>query len=545
MSDWRWEFDDGTVVSNVAGFSRAWSDVGDHPVLLRAYNQTWPDGLTATVVIHVFLEVHYVVPNNPSASAPYTTWASAATNIQDAVDAAVYPGAVVLVSNGVYQTGGMAMSGGLLNRVAVAQQVTLRSLNGPAVTVIRGAHAPGSTNGAGAVRGVWLYDTAVLSGFTVASGATLASGNELVDRSGGGVWCLSTSVLVTNCILAGNSAAMNGGGVFQGVLQNCLVTENGALVGGGAYNSTLNHSTLRGNHAVNGGGTCFCTLNNCTLTGNSATLSGGGDYTGNVYNCLFTGNSALHDGGGASQISSLNNCTLVGNTAPLGGGAYACAIYNCILYYNTPSNHAGLSYAGPSYHCCTTPHPGDPGSITAEPLFVDLTNGNLRLQSNSPCINAGDPIYAPGPTDLDGRPRIVGGTVDMGAYEFQSPSLSQFLFSLAQAGLPTDGSADYTDPDRDGLNNWQEWVAGTDPTNAASVLRVAPLTGSGSGVVVSWLSATNHIYSVERSTNVGAHPPFQVLATGLLGQAGMTTFTDTNAPASGPVFYRVSTNLSP
>ena len=43
-----------------------------------------------------------------------------------------------------------------------------------------------------------------------------------------------------------------------------------------------------------------------------------------------------------------------------------------------------------------------------------------RLQPNSPCINAGDPDYVPEPneTDLDGKPRIIAGRIDMGAYEF-------------------------------------------------------------------------------------------------------------------------------
>jgi hypothetical protein len=27
------------------------------------------------------------------------------------------------------------------------------------------------------------------------------------------------------------------------------------------------------------------------------------------------------------------------------------------------------------------------GNITNAPLFVDYTHGNLRLQSNSPCVN--------------------------------------------------------------------------------------------------------------------------------------------------------------
>ncbi|MEO6690512.1 MAG: choice-of-anchor Q domain-containing protein, partial [Dokdonella sp.] len=62
---------------------------------------------------------------------------------------------------------------------------------------------------------------------------------------------------------------------------------------------------------------------------------------------------------------------------------------------------------------------GDSGSNIAnsDPLFVNAGAGNYRLQNASPAINTGVSSSSMADIDLAGNPRVVGSTVDMGAYE--------------------------------------------------------------------------------------------------------------------------------
>jgi hypothetical protein len=204
----------------------------------------------------------FVWPGSPSPTAPYTNWGKAAHTIQAAVDAA-QAGDTVLVTNGVYATGGRAVSGTMTNRVAVDRAVVVRSVNGPGVTVIRGFQVPGTTNGDGAVRCAYLTNGAVLSGFMLTNGATRAFGNADKEQGGGGLWCESVNALVTNGTLTGSSAPFDGGGAYSGTLRNCVLT---------------------GNRALRGGGAASCALVNCTLTGNSAVFLGGGAAFGTLTN---------------------------------------------------------------------------------------------------------------------------------------------------------------------------------------------------------------------------------------------------------------------
>ena len=527
----RWDFGDGTTISNtLPTVTHAWTMPGDYVVALWAYNDSYPTGVSATVTIHVLARpVHYVAQTSTNPIAPYLSWDTAATVIQDGVDAA-YINGTVLVSNGLYSAGGgwitSVYSGwSLSNRVTVWKPLTVQSVNGPAVTTIQGCQVAGTTNGNGAVRCAYLTNNSSLLGFTLTGGATTMYNGTGMDyarvQSGGGVYGESSASVVSNCILTANAAYVAGGGAYSVTLANCL---------------------LSGNSAEQGGGATGTTLNNCTLTGNSA-LSGGGAFGSTGANCVLVDNEVVYDGGGAWGCT-LNNCTVVGNAAlEAGGGASGCTLNNCVIYNNTsPSgtNYAIDAYVGGSLqYCCTTPLAAGPGNFTNPPAFVDEAGANSRLQPNSPCINAGNNSYVSDTTDLDGNPRIKGGTVDIGAYEYQTPTSIISYAWLQQYGLPTDGSADFLDTDGDGMNNWREWMAGTDPTNPLSVLKMLAPSNSLSGLTVSWQSVSGKTYYLQRGTNLLLQPGLSSLQSNIVGQAGMTSLTDTSATNAGPYFYRV------
>jgi len=474
------------------------------------------------------------------------------------------------------------------NRVTIDKAVTVRSFNGLAATIIKGDYtAP--THGGPNARCAYLTNGAVLSGFTLTNGGTVFSPNNYLDASGGGVFCASSGAVISNCVLAGNAAAQFGGGAFGGTLINCLLTNNTASQGGGACSNTLINCTLTKNTANYqspnvGGGALACTLSNCllvanyctggdgggaalsTLTGcvlsNNAANSGGGLTTCIAYNSLIASNRAVNYGGGAYS-SFLNNCVLKNNLAArLGSAAYAGGVMNCtvvsnltlaganiaavwgtgvtnsIVYDNAGGNNIQDSKA--VVYTCTTFNLGT-GCFTNPPLFVNESGGDLHLQSNSPCINSGNNAYATVTNDFDGNPRIVGGTVDIGAYEFQSPaSLVSYAF-LQQYGLPTDGSADNLDSDGDGFSNWQEWRAGTNPTNAASLLQMVPVaaTNTTSGAIVKWQSVLGVNYFVQRGNDLSAQPVFTTIQSNIPGAIGTTSYTDTTATNGTTYFYRV------
>ena len=138
-------------------------------------------------------------------------------------------------------------------------------------------------------------------------------------------------------------------------------------------------------------------MTHCTIYGNSAGYEGGGLYISSgahavITNSIFWGNS---DDGGINRSAQIHEY-----------GGTADVTYSCVK-----QNWSGT------------------GNTGSDPQFVDddgwdntpgTEDDNLRLLTDSPCIDRGTPAFAfePGASDFDGHTRVLCGRVDMGAYEF-------------------------------------------------------------------------------------------------------------------------------
>ena len=318
-------------------------------------------GLTARLICGpVQADIHYVSLTSTNPTPPYTNWVTAATNIQSAVSVATN-GETVLVSNGVYRHAA---------EIVVSNSILVRGVNGALVTIVQGE---------GLHRCVRLITNSILDGFTLTNGLTAANGGGVSVERGG---------VVRRCVIAGCSAASGGGvefGSVTGMLDQCEVRDNSA--------------------SANGGGV-FCSLPGVILR-----------------NCLMVGNRAQSGAGVfAWDGGTLENCTVVSNSASsAGGGVYlhlGGEIINSIVYSNiapaSPNWHTNAAVR--VEHTCTTPVIGGAGNLTNEPGF--LGGGDYHLAANSPCLNTGSNLAWMGSAaDLEGRPRLMAGRVDRGAYE--------------------------------------------------------------------------------------------------------------------------------
>jgi hypothetical protein len=346
---------------------------------------------------------HYVDADADGAN-DGTSWEDAFNYLQDAFPAAIYADEIH-VAAGVYEpdcnsdaplgTGNRSAAFELMNGVALrggyaglgVPDPNLRNfeLHESVLSAdLNGDDHPGfvnySDNAYHVVCSNSCNNKTILDGFTITSGCADGSRN---DSGGGGMLILSSAPIVTNCIFRGNYARF----------------------GGGLCNFNNTHTVLR--------------------------------------SCAFSGNSAMTSGAIDNYRSAptLINCTLSGNVAGNVGGIYnrstsSATVTSCIIWGNQDDSGSGQAaqiLGGTSaidYTCIQgwTSALGGTGNSAADPLFIDADglddmagteDDNLRLMPLSLCIGAGDPDYVAETNDKDvvGNPRLIGGRIDMGAYE--------------------------------------------------------------------------------------------------------------------------------
>ncbi|MEI6787149.1 MAG: Ig-like domain-containing protein [bacterium] len=368
---------DGVLVGTdtVEPYSASWTaaTVGSHELTAVAQDGA---GLMSTSTVTVTV----VQPAVTHVGASYSEGnangheygVDAFAGIQDAIEA-VQAGGTVWVTNGVYTTGSTNVNG-VETRVALTKAVTVRSINGAAVTVIEGSADKSATNGPSAIRCAYVGGGASLVGFTLTNGHTreLPTGSYTPAWDslvfGGGVFA-EAGGLVSDCLIKGNSSSLGGGGAAvesAATLRDCVVAFNSSPYGGGVAALTTG------------------VVENCTLSDNSASIQAGGLY---------------------ADHAVVRNTIVWSNAAPVSAE-----------YFRS---------AGTFLRCCTKPLPAGTGNIAVAPQFIGQAWGNYALAGTSPCIDAGtNQSWMTGAKDVNGKSRLQDGNgdgktiVDIGACEF-------------------------------------------------------------------------------------------------------------------------------
>ncbi|MCE9616107.1 MAG: hypothetical protein K8T26_17685 [Lentisphaerae bacterium] len=191
----------------------------------------------------------------------------------------------------------------------------------------------------------------------------------------------------------GSALYVNGGNT---TLRNCVIRKNWAL---------------RGAIAVKGSSTDFI-MDNCLVYANSnmsANATGGAG--------LFTD---------SCRMIAITNCTFADNHSEVGSGddmrlhsamTGPVRLQNSIFWSTAPIGNANVIASSSTNYCDVNGGvSAGTGNLSSDPLFVDPSGGDFRLQGASPAINAGDNAGVAS-VDLDNTARIKATTVDIGAYE--------------------------------------------------------------------------------------------------------------------------------
>lgn len=346
------------------------------------------------------------------------------------------------------------------------------------------------------------------------NGAGIGAGGGGGAIFNAGLMSLSRAAFVSNSTGAGSTGGP-GGAIFN---EDTL----------GATNITVSGNQTAAN--ASGGGIAnlgFVSLAHATIAFNSAANAGGFDASGPLsawYHVLVASNVAEAAGADATGIVNSLGWNLVGNDVDL-------TLTN-ILTGNLLNVDAGLQALA------------DHGGPT--PAHA--------LSAGSAARDSGSPAFTPPPaTDQRGFPRVIPPRIDIGAFEAplldsdgdELPDYWEIQYGLDpfDPGLTNSLSGALADADGDHVNNFEEYIAGTSPTNMASVFRISGISVSTS-LWVRFPSVTGRLYSLQHAP-LGASLSWSNVAgqVDLAGNGATVSVSHSQADAHGA--YRVTVRLPP
>ena len=272
---------------------------------------------------------------------------------------------------------------------------------------------------------------------------TYPSGGEGNNCIGGGVAnnevANASDILVNECIIRRNRATHGGGVRITGTMQNSVIESN------------TSSGPCGGVQLFNGG-----RMYNCIVRNNEAGEDAGGvrmnGGAGSMANCLITGNTALGMVGGLSLETAAHtvyNNTIISNDQRSSSDINRCGVYmshsdgqfcNNIVWGNSynssvqedqifiSSTYSGQASKFLNNALVWSGNLSDGKAFDApttvsldkdtDPGFADAANDDYMPVKASSLYNGGTNSKKQGTVDLAGYARVIDGTVDIGAYEY-------------------------------------------------------------------------------------------------------------------------------